>query len=115
RPGYADDVGAELEALGAEPWPEFTKPPPRPYLYRPGFSGRAALLQQLDAELAAAHEGRGRCAILTGPSGAGKTRLCMELARRAQGGGMRVLSGECLPLGAGDQGTGLPLQPFRPL
>jgi hypothetical protein len=115
RPGYADDVGAELEALGAEPWPEFAQPPPRAYLYRPGFSGRVALLEQLDAELAAAREGVGRCAILTGPSGAGKTRLCIELAGHARAQGMRVLSGECVPLGVGDQGASQPLQAFRPL
>jgi serine/threonine protein kinase len=115
RPGYADDVGSELEALGAEPWPEFSDPAPRSYLYRPGFSGRMALLRQLDGELEAARERAGRCAVLTGPSGSGKTRLCMELARRARAAGMRALSGECLPLGTGDAGAGLPLQAFRPL
>jgi serine/threonine protein kinase len=115
RPGYADDVGAELEALGGEPWPEFSQPPPRSYLYRPGFSGRVGMIGDLERELEAARDGHGRCVLLTGPSGSGKTRLCLELARVAQRRGMRVLSGECLPLSAGDTGTGQPLMAFRPL
>jgi serine/threonine protein kinase len=115
RPGYADDVGLELEALGGTPSAEFSVPPPRPYLYRPSFSGRRELVTLLDEELAAAFKGNGRSVLVTGPSGAGKTRLCLELARRARGEGMRVVSGECTPLSGGDRGAGLPLQAFRPL
>src|SRR4029077_4648402 len=115
RPGYADDVGDELEALGAEPMTEFSSPPPRPYLYRPSFAGRRDLAAMLDDEVNAAIAGRGRCIVLTGPSGGGKTRLCVELARRARSEGMRVVSGECTPMSGSDRGAGLPLSAFRPL
>jgi len=117
RPGYADDVGAELEALGGEPSVELSTPPARPYLYRPRFSGRNALVAELNLEIAATRNGRGRCVVLTGPSGGGKTRLCLELAASAVAAGMQVVSGECTPLGApgSDRGVGMPLQAFRPL
>ncbi len=115
RPGYADDVGDELEALGAERIAEFATPPPRPYLYRPSFAGRRDLVALLDDEVYGAIAGRGRCIVLTGPSGGGKTRLCVELARRARAEGMRVVSGECTPMSGGDRGAGLPLAAFRPL
>src|SRR5207253_2874515 len=48
RPGYADDVGHELESIGA---PAAAAEPPRAYLYRPRFSGREHLLGSLAAEL----------------------------------------------------------------
>jgi len=115
RPGYADDVGAELELLGGLPIDEFASPEPRPYLYRPSFAGRRDLVSLLDDEVNAAIGGRGRCIVLTGPSGGGKTRLAVELARRARAEGMRVVSGECTPMSGGDRGAGVPLSAFRPL
>jgi len=115
RPGYADDVGVELEAIGGTPDASFAAPAPRPYLYRPSFAGRRDLLALVDEEVLGAFAGRGRCVVLSGPSGAGKTRLCVELARRARSEGMRVLSGECVPMSGADRGAGLPLSAFRPL
>ena len=115
RPGYADDVGVELENLGADALADFATPPPRAYLYRPSFAGRRDLLALVDDEVAGAFAGRGRCVVLSGPSGAGKTRLGVELARRARSEGMRVLSGECVPMSGADRGAGLPLSAFRPL
>jgi serine/threonine protein kinase/tetratricopeptide (TPR) repeat protein len=115
RPGYADDVGEELAALGAEACAEYGEPPPRAYLYRPNFSGRTTLIETLDGELDGALDGRGHSLVLRGPSGSGKTRVCVELARRAIARGMRVVSGECTPIGVSDRGNGLPAAPFRPL
>src|SRR5262249_23537878 len=54
RPGYADDVGDELEALGAERTGDYAAPAPRPYLYRPSFAGRRDLVSLLDDEVNAA-------------------------------------------------------------
>jgi serine/threonine protein kinase/tetratricopeptide (TPR) repeat protein len=86
------------------------------YLYRPEFAGREDALQRLERLLADALCGHGGCALVSGESGAGKTRLVLELAARAAEKGMTVITGECFPAGIGaqDRGAlGAPLQPFR--
>ncbi|MEV6978808.1 AAA family ATPase, partial [Kitasatospora sp. NPDC093806] len=49
------------------------------------FVGRADQLAELADALAAARAGHGGLAVLTGPSGTGKTRAAEETARRADG------------------------------
>jgi ATP/maltotriose-dependent transcriptional regulator MalT len=78
--------------------------------------GREAELEELEAALAAAADGRPAPVLVTGDSGVGKTRLLAELQRRAGDGGALVLSGEAIDFG--DEGE-LPYLPLvaalRPL
>jgi serine/threonine protein kinase/tetratricopeptide (TPR) repeat protein len=96
RIGHAADVARALAQLGGDGWPGAPLPEPRPYLYRPGFAGREAVLARLEPHLAPV-EGGGRAFLIGGVSGAGKTRLAVEIGRRAGGAGAPVLVGECPP------------------
>ncbi len=100
RIGHAEDVAARLGALGAEASAE-RGPRPRPYLYRPGLAGRRHVLDSLADDVAASFAaGHGGLAVVVGESGIGKTRLVVELTRRAAAAGVRVLSGGCARGGA---------------
>jgi class 3 adenylate cyclase len=70
------------------------------------FVGRPTELAQVVAQLREAADGRRQTALLCGEPGAGKTRLCAEVASRAADDGWNVLFGRC------DDGLGLPYQPF---
>jgi tetratricopeptide (TPR) repeat protein len=59
------------------------------------FVGRADELRRLDALGAAAAAGHGGLAVVSGEPGIGKTRLCGEVARRAFGSGLRVVTARC--------------------
>jgi serine/threonine protein kinase/predicted ATPase len=110
RLGYADVVAAALERLGAENGLTSMEPRPRPYLYRPGLAGRAAALQRLDAALDRLDGGRGGLLLIGGESGAGKTRLLLELSLRAERRDVCVLAGQSVERG------GWPLETLhRPL
>ncbi|WP_164017879.1 serine/threonine-protein kinase PknK [Pyxidicoccus trucidator] len=120
RLGYAEDVDRVLGELGVESALPAKPPRPRPYLYRPPFSGRVEAVQRIGARLDALAEGRGGCIFIGGGSGTGKTRLVMEMARRALRKGLMVVTGECIPLGLSgtavdDRTRASPLHPFRPL
>jgi tetratricopeptide (TPR) repeat protein len=104
RIGYASAAAAILLELGAEETAGSRAPQVRAYLYRPRFIGRSAPLRQLEQSLAALKGGRGGLVLLRGESGAGKTRLAMELCARAAARGVEVLVGECL-LGAASEGV----------
>lgn len=113
RLGYADSVAAALDAAVAGGSPASRRdasaaPRPRAYLYRPTFAGQAAVVRSVTME-------PGGMVLIGAESGAGKTRIAMEIAR-ALAGEMRVVTGECLPLGAGGAAVlGAPLHPFLPL
>jgi hypothetical protein len=94
RLGHASDLAAALERLGAEGG-ALSGPLPRAYLYRPGFAGREAVLGTLEGYLDRLDEPRGGLVLIGGESGVGKTRLALELGRKATGAGVRVLTGEC--------------------
>lgn len=116
RLGYADDVAATLEALGAGPDPE-SGPRAPPYLYRPELTGRGDALSVLEA---AVHEvegpRRGGFILIEGESGVGKTRLVLEMARIAARRRVEVITGQCATLGLGEAGiAAAPLDPIRPL
>jgi tetratricopeptide (TPR) repeat protein len=107
RIGYAEDVATRLAALGAETTAPARGPRARPYLYRPGLTGRRETLEGLAAEIAARFDAaQGGMAFLAGESGVGKTRLAIELARRAKAQGARVLSGGSAPLAGTRAGGG---------
>ncbi|WP_375769109.1 AAA family ATPase [Archangium gephyra] len=118
RLGYASDVSAVLASLGST-GDDGGGPPQRAYLYRPDFVGRQPLMQEVERALDEARWGQGHCVLLGAESGAGKTRLAMELATVANRRGFRVITGEGLPLEvaatAGTSARGAPLHPFRPL
>jgi predicted Ser/Thr protein kinase len=100
RLGYASDVAAVLERLGAKAG-STEGPEPKAYLYRPGLVGRKEPLHVLEAHLEVLDEGRGGLLLIGGESGVGKTRLLVELARRAAARRVRVLAGECVPEAGG--------------
>ena len=118
RLGHASDVAAVLAELGAGSGSTFV-PAGRAYLYRPEFAGREEVLTGLEARLVRARNGEGGCVLIGGDSGAGKTRLAMEMATAAHRRALRVVTGECLPLDGSGQGgssaRGAPLHPFLPL
>jgi eukaryotic-like serine/threonine-protein kinase len=102
RFGHADDVATALGRLGAEhsaaPGSDLApeRPRPRAYLYRPSFAGREEALAELEPHLDRLEAGGGALVLLGGPSGIGKTRLLLELARRGERRQFRVSSGECV-------------------
>src|SRR6266545_5693961 len=61
------------------------------------FVGRARELRLFDEALAAARGGEGRLVVVAGEAGIGKTRLCREVARRAEKAGAVVAWGTCWP------------------
>jgi len=118
RIGHARTVMAALARLGGEVGDWTADLAARDYLYRPGFVGREAVLEPLERRIREGSSGAGRCIFLRGRSGAGKTRMIMEVARRLERLGRTVITGECLPLGVGDEGASpgvrsRPLHPFR--
>ena len=62
-------------------------------LTEPALVARDEQLQQAEQCLAAAVAGRAGCVVLEGESGSGKTRLLVEIARRAAHRGLWVLRG----------------------
>ncbi len=97
RIGYADDVSRRLNALGAGSG--FTQPLPRSkdYLYRPRFAGREGSISAINDLAEQAIAGQGRCVMIGGAGGIGKTRLLREIFRMVQRKHIRVLSGEFQP------------------
>jgi predicted ATPase len=66
----------------------------------PVLIGRDAEVRRLRSALAAAREGAGGVAFLTGEAGIGKSRLASELAAEARACGATVLIGRAVPGGA---------------
>jgi ATP/maltotriose-dependent transcriptional regulator MalT len=77
-------------------------------LVSPIFIGRAEEFGDLLTALDRALAGEPGLMVIGGEAGVGKTRLIEEIAHRAATSGMRVLSGQCVELGA----EGLPLAPL---
>ncbi|MBI4515210.1 MAG: AAA family ATPase, partial [Deltaproteobacteria bacterium] len=70
------------------------------------FVGRAHEMEQLEAALASALEGRGQFVGVMGEAGVGKSRLCHEFVERCRARGIPVMEAHCLPYG-----RSLPLLP----
>lgn len=71
----------------------------RPLLQRPGLIGRSAELALLHEDLAAAARGNGRCVVIHGDPGVGKTRLLAEFLATAKRRDAQVFSAKAYPLG----------------
>jgi serine/threonine protein kinase/tetratricopeptide (TPR) repeat protein len=118
RTGHAQDVIDGLAPLLPGTAVEADGRSKRFYLYRPRLAGRDELRAELDVHVARLKAGAGGLVFLGGESGAGKTFLANDLATRAERLGVKVLTGECEPLGASG-GPGLrdersvSLHPFR--
>ncbi|AUX43989.1 protein kinase [Sorangium cellulosum] len=121
RLGHADDVAQRLgQILGAPPVSPRRGEAPRACLYRPGLAGRQEVLGVFCEHIARALRGHGRCVLVGGESGVGKTYLAAAIAREASLRGMRVIAGECVPFAtvdarAGRDARAAPLHPFRRL
>jgi serine/threonine protein kinase/tetratricopeptide (TPR) repeat protein len=111
RLGYASDVAAALERLGAEDGASAASPKPRAYLYRPGLAGRGEALDELRGAVRSLKGRAGSVVLVGGESGVGKTRLAMEAAREARAAELLVLAGQCSPP---TQTGAVALQAFRP-
>ncbi len=113
RPAYADQVARALVPAGQSA-PEGTPG----YLYRPSLVGRQAPMADLQRLADACDRGQGSRVFITGESGAGKTRLAVELASRAHRLGMQVVlgtsSGPTLDGQPETSPTAPALQPIRP-
>lgn len=108
RIGYAEDVSRILKDLGAQDLYADGPFQRRHYLYRPGFSGRRAEMNQVAGIFAELTAGRGGgCLFISGESGVGKSRLAQEASRIAQLQDWFVFVGECLDTG------GRPFEGFR--
>src|SRR6266567_2069171 len=74
----------------------------------PVLVGRATQMAALEAALETVRQGSPAALLIGGEAGVGKSRLISEFTGSASAGGARVLTGECLELGA----DGLPFGPF---
>lgn len=61
----------------------------------PVLVGRAREMELLDQALRAAQNGAGRCVLLAGEAGIGKSRLAAEIRARAADDGWLILQGHC--------------------
>ncbi|MFC1850923.1 protein kinase, partial [candidate division CSSED10-310 bacterium] len=95
RIGYAADVVSILEGFGAASRARLPGPKPRCYLYRPGFSGRDSQMSVLLEHLNKMKKKSGRCILVGGESGIGKTRLAIECGLKANRQDIMVLFGNC--------------------
>jgi hypothetical protein len=102
RTGHAQDVIDGLAPAMPESGDAAGPRAKRFYLYRPRLAGREELRAALDAHLARLKDGAGGLVFLGGESGAGKTFFANDLATRAERLGIKVLTGECEPLGTSD-------------
>ena len=62
---------------------------------RNAFVGRERERSELSSALTDAISGQGRICLISGEPGIGKSRLCAEVADKAQGAGMAVMVGHC--------------------
>jgi serine/threonine protein kinase/tetratricopeptide (TPR) repeat protein len=120
RLGYAEDVARVLSALTREADEPEDLPTAPPYLYRPLFTGREEAVSAIRTRLDELLLGEGGQIFVGGASGAGKTRLALEMAHESFSRELAVVTCECIPLGL--SGTRVeaslkasPLHPFRSL
>jgi tetratricopeptide (TPR) repeat protein len=81
----------------------------------PTFVGRVEELSLLEAAQMRAADGEPAVVLVGGEAGVGKTRLVAELVARCSTGGIRILSGGCLPVGDGALPYAPIVEALRPL
>ncbi|MFC1853603.1 tetratricopeptide repeat protein [candidate division CSSED10-310 bacterium] len=107
RLGFATDVDLFLAKVENGRGRSQFGPPPKSYLYRSRLVGREKTLNQCQDYLQQMQQGTGQCLLVSGESGVGKTRLGLEIGRRAHRNGIKVITGACQSL------SNRPLEPFR--
>ena len=120
RVGHASDVSAALaqKAKATVPVSDVIIGSTRSYLYRAGFAGRSAILNDLTNRARQLFLGTGEFILLHGESGSGKTRLLSELVRQATSAKVNVIASECPPIDVTPTTNRVvhhgPLAPLRP-
>ncbi len=102
RPGHASEILQVLRELwpDLDPDGEIADSSDQPFTpYRPALAGRSCELDQLGSQLEAMLRGTGSIVLLEGPGGSGKTRLMVELVRRARQQRCTIVTSEPLPAG----------------
>ena len=95
RMGHASDVADILKKFGAETKTPY--PAPEPYIYRSRFTGRNSFMEKINSNLRDIDLANGKCILISGEIGVGKTRFLQEIWRLAARYKITVFSGECLP------------------
>lgn len=90
------ESGQPTEREPGAPWCEVPISQPALNIHPP-LLGRAGVMTTIRGSLAEARAGRVQVALLTGPSGIGRTRLLEESVAAALAGGTRVLHARCDP------------------
>jgi len=114
RVAFAADVAEQLLRYAGES-PELNGAVWRPLLYRARLVGREPELDWFDEWLDRSAGGRGGAVAVSGESGIGKTRLLMEVSRRATRRGFAVFTGACQPPTGQTVGGGAPGVPLAGL
>jgi predicted ATPase len=115
RPGSGAVVAQTLRSLGVEVPPWEGAPPTRTHLYTAEFAGRQAELNALESLRKLAGRGEGAVSWIAGESGSGKTRLALEVAKRARQREAIILTAQCAQLDAtieGQTALAAPLHAF---
>ncbi|MET0595663.1 MAG: AAA family ATPase, partial [Polyangiaceae bacterium] len=123
RPHHIGEVGAALLRLAhiasgrSEDPPPIEPAGPSARLHRPRLTGREEVLRAFEQSRKKLDAGKGGFLLVGGESGIGKTFLLSEIIRRASLRRARVVTGECPPVVASDDGdeVAAPLKPFTGL
>jgi eukaryotic-like serine/threonine-protein kinase len=100
RPGHVQVVLHVLEELGVHRARPTDGAAPRPYLYKPTFTGRAALISTLQGRLDEASRNSGSITFVGGESGVGKTTVATELVKLGRIRQVQTFTGQCAHLDA---------------
>lgn len=98
RIGHAGGVAKILSDLGAIDPHVSEYPKPKSYLYRPSYSGRQLLIDEIVQDVSRLREGQGGMVLIGGESGMGKTRFLLEFNRLAPRLRAQCYYGECAPM-----------------
>jgi eukaryotic-like serine/threonine-protein kinase len=110
RPHHIGDVGAALARLAGAVEGSSERIAPdellgaAPRLHRPRLTGREDVLRAFEGVRKRLDTGKGGLVFLGGESGIGKTFVLSEIVRRASLRRARVVTGECPPPAAGEEG-----------